>query len=163
MSFQIKSFFPGVSLEELSDIVQRVNDSLDGLSTSEKEDEIKDLIRRTSSRVLPGIPWLPPDYYGDDESGRTVRNRRPRRRDQEGKQILDSDDEIVAIKGGREPSKDPKNVALPKRSAKVPEPHTDTESSSSSSKGSDFARPSGQAKRTKKVQTHTKQSNFDKY
>ncbi len=145
--------FPDVTLDDLTDIVSRVNESLDGMSTAEKENEIKDLIRRTSSRVLPGIPWLPHDYYGDDEPGRASRNRRPRRRDQDGRPILDSDDEVVAIKDGRDPSNNPKNVALPKKTAKIPEPHTDSETSSNSSKGSGFPKPGTSGKRTTKVRT----------
>ncbi len=127
------------------------------MTTAEKEEEIKGLIRRTSSRVLPGIHWLPEDYYSSDDTANVPRNRRSRRRDKEGQLILDSDDEVVSVKPGHKPAADPKNVALPRKSAKVPDPQTDSESTSSGSTNgtqSGFVKPMAAAKRAKKVIVH---------
>ncbi len=132
----------GVSLEELTDLVQRVNDRLDGLSSDEKEEAVQTLIRRTGSRVLPGIPWLPRDFYQDDEFEYPSRPRRSHRRDRDGKLVQDSDDEYIVAKPGK-PNPDARKrdfVPLPRKSAKIPEPYTDSETSSSSG-SSKFAQP----------------------
>ncbi len=128
--------------------MKHANEHLDGKSTADKEQEVRELIRRTSSRVMPGIRYLPQDYYPDDEVTE-VRVRRSRRKDRDGQLVIDTDDEQIVISNEGKPTnsgRDKNHVQLPSASAKLPDPYTDSETSSSTSSSSsqhEFKMPAG--------------------
>ncbi len=124
----------GVALEELDDIVRRLNESLDGLQSVEKEDFVRQVINDTGSAIRPGVRYLPRRFYGENEerppSGVKV--------DRDGHEILDTEDEVPGYV--KRPStesrrqKKPGDVTLPSTKAKLPPVVTDSESTPSKRK-----------------------------
>ncbi len=125
----ISSLLSEVTTEELDDYVRRLNDYLSGMTTSEKEAAVRDLITKTPARVRPGVRNLPVDVYEEGEAIPPVRDI-----DDEGHPTLDTEEETVVFKRGepRQTTKRKGDISMPSTSALLPDPHTDTESSHSS-------------------------------
>ncbi len=117
-----------VDLHELDDLVRRLNESLDGLTTAEKEAFVRNLITETRSAVRPGVRFLPAQFYSDYESPSEDQPTR----DRDGNVILDTEDETTAIvtreKDGRRRKKNPGDISLPSTGAKGATVETDTDS-----------------------------------
>ncbi len=125
---QICFLSSGVSNEELEDYVTRLNDSLSGLTTAEKEAFVIELIHNSPARVRPGVRNLPADMYAGAESAPPESNV-----DDEGLSALPSEDEIVVARNRQGAAKKKGDISLPSTTANLPEPHTDSEKSSKSS------------------------------
>ncbi len=108
--------------------MRRLNESLDGLTSSEKEAFVRQVIEETRSAVRPGVRYLPPNFYTDEEESAEETPRE----DRDGNVILDTEDETTAFvnrdKDSRRRKKLPGDITMPSTSAKV-NVTTDTESS----------------------------------
>ncbi len=119
----------GVTSDELDELVDIMNQYLDGMTLEEKEKTVRDLIFSTGSRVLPGVRYLPLYWYPDgtsppdvilDDEGRNV--------DRDGLPILKTDDELVVYKSGKPfKRRDPRDVSLPPTGSILSDASTDSE------------------------------------
>ena len=126
---------------------------MDKVPAKEREAVAKRLILETHARLIPGRPFFLADEQADDEESHAV--------DATGRRILDTDDETTAFVGlARARALMKHALALPKASAKVAEPFTDTEGSggarhgtdrggSGAKRSSDIDPPGGAAKKPK--------------
>ncbi len=113
----------------MDELVRRLNESLDGLTSAEKEAFVRQIISETRSAVRPGVRYLPPNFYTDEDSG----GEDPPRTDRDGNPIIDTEDETTAFvrrpgDGGRR-KKNPGDISLPSTKAKLKPAETDTDSS----------------------------------
>ncbi len=116
-----------MSLEELNELVERLNNFLDGMSTAEKEEAVKDLIYNTGPRFIPGTRNLPFNLYAEDEE---VPEKT--KVDSSGLPIKDMKEEVIAVKPGKtmDRSKRPSGYqSLPSSTSRLSEPRTDSEKS----------------------------------
>ena len=129
----ITDFISDMTLDELEDLVTRLNNHLDGMSSTEKEDAVVELIHNTGPRFIPGTRNLPFYVYEEDEECP------PKTKvDDKGLPITDPKDEVIAVKGGKtmDRSKRPSGYqSLPSSRSKLSEPRTDSEKSVMPGKG----------------------------
>ncbi len=119
-----------VSSEELDELLAMMNDYIDGNTSQEKEQAVVDLIFSTSSRVVPGLRYLPIHWYPHDVNAppQVLLDEDNRNIDGQGKKILDTDEEVVAVVHGKDNHKrDSKDVPMPSTSAVLSDPSTDSE------------------------------------
>ncbi len=124
----------GLSQEELDDIIQRLNNHIDGMSTKEKEEAVIELIHNTRSRMIPGTRNLPFFLYAEDEEPPKASQV-----DEEGRPIDESmSDEKIVVKGGKGENapREKGYRSLPSSSARLEDPRTDSERSSRTSASS---------------------------
>ncbi len=129
-----KKFLPhvsGVGQEELDQLVEMMNNHIDGLTTDEKEHAVVDLIFSTGSRVLPGIRYLPLHWYpaGGQHPPTEIIDEANRNVDGEGLPIVDTDEETVAVVQGAGSAKrnHKDDVPMPSTSANLSDASTDSE------------------------------------
>ncbi len=146
--------FAAVTNQELADNVLRMNRRLEGLSSSEKEEVVLDLITKTRARMMPGVRYLPKDYYAKGEEMDT--SAATGERDRDGHEILKSEDEIAAFVRRRDrDSREFRGRTLPSTSTHLPDPHTDSEySGSKRKKGGQDEGDSQEKRRREKVMVH---------
>ncbi len=113
-------------LEELEDLVARLNAHLDGMSSQEKEEEVVQLIMETGPRFIPGIRNIPLRLYEEGEVAPSEKSV-----DAEGRPINDLADEVIAVKGGKsgQAKRGKSYQSLPSTMSKLTEPKTDSERS----------------------------------
>ncbi len=119
-----------MSLEQLDDIIRRLNDSLDGKTTDEKEAAVLELIYSTSSRVRPGIKFLPMYFYATEQYTAPPLDEDGREVDNQGLPVIASEDEVVAIQGGTREGTTQRGrgyISLPSTSTRLSDPSTDSE------------------------------------
>ncbi len=118
-----------MTTQELNDNVDRMNRYLDGMTSAEKEGAVQYLIMNTKSRMLPGVRYVPLDWYGEhevppsdllDEDGQQV--------DNVGKPIVASEEEFPVFRQGRPfVKRDNRDVSLPRTTANLSDPETDSD------------------------------------
>ncbi len=123
-----------ITTEELNDQVDRLNRHIEGNTSAEKEAMVIDLINNTSSRMRPGVRFAPLDWYGEnevapaellDEEGQVV--------DGEGKPIIPSEHEFEIYRPGKKfVRRDKRDMSLPRTTANLSDPETDSETSKKS-------------------------------
>ncbi len=97
-----------------------------------------ELIYSTSSRVRPGIKFLPMYFYATETYTAPDVDDQGREIDNQGLPVIQSEDEVVAIQGGsRDRSSQRGNgyVSLPSTSTRLSDPSTDSEGMMGPSKG----------------------------
>ncbi len=115
---------------DLDALVCQMNKHIEGLTSEEKESAVVDLIFSTGSRIQPGLRYLPMHWYSAGEyiAPDVILDEDNRRVDGEGKPIVDTDEEVVAVvpasEGGRRHRQD---VPMPSTSAVLSDPSTDSE------------------------------------
>ncbi len=136
ISFMVKSMdcvndfqffkFADMSLEELEDLVQRLNNHIADLSTVEKEEAVIDLIHNTGPRFIPGTRNVPFNLYNEDEEAPPIKNY-----DADGLPINDLEDEVIAVTVGKSGQSKRRSSyqSLPSTQSKLSEPRTDSEKS----------------------------------
>ncbi len=116
--------------EELDQLVDTMNEYLEGKTTQEKEKAVIDLIHGTASRVSPGVRYLPIHWYRDGEHGfaNEIYDEYNRHVDGAGLPILNSEDEVIAIQQGQGRERtNSKDIPMPSTSAVLSDPSTDSE------------------------------------
>ncbi len=119
-----------VPSEELDQLVDQMNEYLEGMTTQEKEKAVIDLIHGTRSRVAPGVRYLPTHWYpgGNHDFPNEIRDEYNRQVDGAGLPILDSEEEVLAIKHGRQKDRsNSKDIPMPSTSAVLTDASTDSE------------------------------------
>ena len=121
--------FAEVTTQELNDNMDRMNRFIDGMTSAEKEGAVQYLIMNTKSRMLPGVRYVPLDWYGPhevppsellDEDGLQV--------DNSGKPIVASEEEFPVYRPGRPfVKRDNRDVSLPRTTANLSDPETDSD------------------------------------
>ncbi len=120
----------GVGTQELDRLVAIMNKYLEGLPMDEREQTVVDLIFSTRSRVIPGVRYLPLHWYPaeGDLPPDIILDEDNRRVDNDGRPILDTDDETVAIVHGEDPGpRNRQDVPMPSATAVLSDPSTDSE------------------------------------
>ncbi len=87
-----------------------------------RERAVRDLIRRTGGRVMPGVPYLPEEMRTADDPDLIGQTR-----DAAGYPILPSEAEDVAYAESTRGSRRTRDLSLPSTKAKVPAAVTDTD------------------------------------
>ncbi len=124
------SFLLGCTLEDLNDLVDRLNMYIDEMSPDDKESAVRDLIYSTTSRVMPGIRYLPIHWYeaGEVVPPREIIDEDNRRVDGDGMPIVDTDEELVVVQQGKgNDRRNSKDVAMPSTSAVLSDASTDSD------------------------------------
>ncbi len=107
-----------------------MNAYIDGYTTQEKEQAVIDLIFSTSSRVVPGLRYLPIHWYppGVDVPSQVLLDEDNQNIDGRGQVIMDTDEEVYAVVPGKETLKrNSKDVPMPSSTAALSEASTDSE------------------------------------
>ena len=117
--------FSEVSEEQLTSLVDRMNDMVAGKTPEEQEEIVRELIKSTGASVRPGLPYLPEDFRKDPDS----QEHATQQGDDADKTVLESEDEVVGMVASQRGSKrSSETPALPPTSSKLPLPVTDDES-----------------------------------
>ncbi len=112
-----------MSEEQLTNLLDKMNDMVTGKDPDEQEAVVRELIRCTGTAVRPGMPYLPQDYAKEGQ------DKAEKQRDDADRTVLESDEEVVGmVESNRASKRSNKDPPLPPTSSKLPAPRTDDES-----------------------------------